>query len=178
MINNKIIQRIAAYIDKNGNKNYDIDQEISTNYVNGFIDSPIAILRLTVTKDKDPLGFAFSQSKYLIIDGIGLCGISFTNSKNEKIVIEFHVSQLTQESITNINIRFNRAIRKRNYIEQDELSTIFKNKLYNEYYIGIILVYKNDILVEHYLKCYHKSQLPELKNIGNRLVQQYKNKYQ
>ena len=54
IINNKIIQRIAAYIDKNSNKNYDIDQEISTNYVNGFIDSPIAILRLTATKDKDP----------------------------------------------------------------------------------------------------------------------------
>lgn len=58
MINNKIIQCIAAYIDKNDNQNCDIDQKISTDYVNAFINSPIAILQLTM--DKDPLRFTFS----------------------------------------------------------------------------------------------------------------------
>ena len=59
--------------------------------------------------------------EYMIIDNIGLAGISFSNKKKEKIIIEFQVGQLTSNFIMKINNYINNQLDYLSYQNQKVL---------------------------------------------------------
>ena len=174
---NKIIKRLSSYIDDNGNINNNVNQKDSYKSYNKFFNIKNSINTLS----DDNLINNKNNYQYKIIDNIGLTGISFTNSKKEKIVIEFQLGRLTANSITKAIYQFNINIKNLSIKEQKEKQQLFNKQIYNNYFCGIIIVYingNNDLLNNeiHYFS--QDNSLNQLKQKGKELIDQIKNKYQ
>ena len=74
-MNNKIITKIAAFIDNNGNKNTEIDQSISSKEFIDTINSQRLVF--TISPSNNIVDNIQMFDEYTIIDNIGLAGISF-----------------------------------------------------------------------------------------------------
>lgn len=175
-MNNKIITRIAAFIDNKGNKNTEIDQAISTEYFNDIFKSQIFFLKLDPSADL--IENTQIYDNYIIINGIGLAGISYLNNNNQKIIIEFQVGQLAQNSIIQMNNYITTKLDQFSYKNQIASINRLENKFINKYYLGIILIYKNLNLIKTIPHFYSRNySIIQLKQIGEQLINQYKNKY-
>ena len=144
-MNNKIITRIAAFIDNNGNKNTEINQNISSKEFINNINSKKLIFIISPSDNIVENIQMFDE--YTIIDNIGLAGISFFNKKKEKIIMEFQVGQLTSNSIMKMNNYINNQLDSLSYQNQKVLIKQTDTKITNKYYCGILLIYKNHFLI-------------------------------
>ena len=175
-MNNRIITRIAAFIDNNGNKNTEIDQSISNKNFIDIINSQRLVF--TISPSNNIVDNIQMFDEYTIINNIGLVGISFFNKKKEKIIMEFQVGQLTSNSIMKMNNYINDQLNFLSYQDQKILIEQADNKITNRYYCGIFLIYKNYLLTKSVLKFYSRDRsITQLQQNGYRLINQYKNKY-
>lgn len=129
-MNNRIITRIAAFIDNNGNKNTEIDQSISSKKFIDIIKSKSLVF--TISPSNNIIDNIQMFDEYTIIDNIGLAGISFFNKKKEKIIMEFQVGQLTSNSIMKMNNYINNQL---NYLSYQNQKVLIKQiNIITEYY--------------------------------------------
>lgn len=180
---NCIIKRIknfyktAAYIDINNQKNTDIDQSISNNnYKQSF---KIKNMINTIANNYIINNKRYYQ--YEIIDNIGLMGISFTNSKKEKIVIEFQLGRLTATSINKAAYQFYNQIEHLPFKEQQEKQKIFDKQIYNHYFCGIISPYvngENNIIDNKIYWFEQNNSIAQLRQKSKQLIDDIKENYQ
>lgn len=168
------LQYIAAYIDNKGNINTDISQTKSNNL---FISINEAQKLLKEFK-YDCINKAQAYFQYKIINDIRLCRISFINNKNNNIVMEWQVGKIDDISYQNACKEFDNNLNNINIYQQDKLMKNFED-IYNEnYYIGVLIIFKNNILIFKKHNFYSKQlSLNELKIEGQNLINSYYNQY-
>lgn len=170
-MNNRIIQRIAAYYEADNTVNSIIPQNTSTKQFNQSIAHQYALMKLNNIP-------ALHHLKYDPCD-IGLCGDNFS-IENNQYVIEWQVHGITKQSRLTALDEFNDyCIQERIYFNSPkykELRAKFDNFIYQYYYWGTLLIFKNDILYKNSQPKYFNADYSkqQLKDEGNRLIEQYK----
>lgn len=168
------LQYIAAYIDNKGNINTDINQ-IKSNNLFTDINQSQALLRNA--KD-DIINNSQANFQYKIINNVGLCGISFINNKNNYIVMEWQVGEIDDISYQDACKEFDNILDNVNIFQHDKLMKNFEDIYNNNYYIGLLTIFKNNILIFKELNFYSKQlSLNELKIEGQNLINSYYNQY-
>ena len=158
---NKIIKKISVYIDKNNQKNYDINININNAIIENMNKSLDFFIKLNNIQFKNNsiilnIPKLMYNINYENIN-IGICGNLFINHNNDKVVIEFHVKQLNFNTENQIIQQFEKKYK--NKIKQILINDLLNIKerigqfILNHVYIGIIMIFinNNNIYYERFL---------------------------
>lgn len=139
---NRILKHLAIYYNKNSTINNTINQNKSDTQYNETADSQQALRHITSANDVFYLLDKLQYNKA----GIGLCGDIFTSKNGNKIIVEWHVRELTSESITEaykqLTVLYENKIIK-NMTDYDKLHHQLEKFINNNYFLGILLVFIN-----------------------------------
>lgn len=179
---NKIIKRLAAYIDDNGNLNETIDQVTSEKDINNIIKSGILLNSISPTKlslfqsayEYESLSSNYKQkdNKY-----IGLCGDTIKKG-NDEYVIEWHVYKLKETSIIEALQRLYEFCEDNSYTpyQEEQLNDMLEKDMEEKYYYTVLFCYKNGIKIDKEEKSFYFNKtntIEQLKQIGKSKINEY-----
>jgi len=176
---NRIIKRLAAYIDDNGNYNTDIDQKIS----NQIYDTDyLAINKLYLIMDGYIAHCALTyEYEPISIGDIGLCGKKISKD-NDEYHIEIQVKQLKESSIDEARQILDDIIYNKKYqlttTQQQQLIDMLENHIENNYYFIDVIIFKNRLYYksQHYIKDINYT-IDQLKILGQKLINYHINDF-
>jgi len=177
---NRIIKRLAAYIDDNGNLNEIIDQSTSKKDVNDIINSNIVLYSSSSTElslFQSAYRYESLSSNYKQKDDnyIGLCGATFKKD-NDEYIIEWHVYKLKETSIIEALQRLYEFCEDNSYTsyQEEQLNIALENDIEKKYYYSLLFIYKNNDQINYIKKYYSKNNtIEQLKQIGKLKIINY-----
>lgn len=177
---NRVIKRLAAYIDDNGNLNETINQATSEKNVDDTIDSAIVLYLASSTElslFQSAYRYESLSSNYKQKDNkyIGLCGNTIEKG-NDQYVIEWHVYKLKETSIIEALQRLYEFCEDNSYsqYQEQQLNTELDKDIEEKYYFTILFCYKNGIQIYCKKQYYNKfNTINQLKQIGKLKISQY-----
>lgn len=183
---NKIIKRLAAYIDDNGNLNETIDQATSENDINDIINSNIVLNSISPTKlslFQSAYRYESLSSNYKQKDNkyIGLCGNTIKKG-NDQYIIEWHVYKLKETSIIEALQRLYEFCEANSYspYQEEQLNLALENDMDEKYYYTVLLIYKNNTKINKEKKFFYfnkNNTIEQLKQIGKSKINEYINNF-
>lgn len=175
---NKIIKKIAAYIDKNGNINTEIDQAISDNYYADKYKKNLLVQ--DISKDDIFFTYYFPYEENINNIIIGLYGDSIINYNNDKYIFELQVKKISALADKKISQRFDNLFNNTQYSLQQQIDAFdkFENNKFNKYILSILLIFKNRLYHKAITKYFAKNtSIETIKQYGMRLINHLKNIY-
>lgn len=181
---NRIIKRLAAYIDDNGNLNETIDQATSEKNVNNIIKSNILLNSISPTElslFQSAYRYESLSSNYKQKDNkyIGLCGDTIKKG-NDEYTIEWHVYKLKETSIIEALQRLYEFCEANSYspYQEEQLNMELDKDIEEKYYYTILFIYKNNNRIEYIKNFYNKNNtIEQLKQIGRSKINEYINNF-
>ena len=188
-INNRIIQRIAAYYDTNGRINNNIQQPTSNENYNDNIDACHVLHSLLSSDLSDATNCLRYDSENNDINfdiGIGLCGDSFIAKNGKQVDVEWQVKAINPKSVDaayeQLDIQQQNQQTKHtfNKAQHLQLCNEFESTTDEQYFLGILLVYINETFNKALSSDKHffpkNTSKASLINYGQQLIQEVKQK--
>ena len=178
---NRILKRIATYLENN-TINTNISQNKSDESYEDTFNSQTVLINLNTSSKLKSLLEKKPVYKYEDIGFLkpAIYGDSFTNSKNEDIVMEFHAKKISDKSIIDNSIFFDEICNNNQYSPQQiiDMTEQFEENKENQYYVCILLIFCNKKLIEHNFYFFNQDMtLQQLQEEGKRIIQQIKQQY-
>lgn len=188
-MNNRIIQRIAAYYDTNGQINSNIQQSISDKNYNANIKAYSVLQRLLSSDLSGITNYLRYDSKNNNVNfdiGIGLCGDSFIAKNGKQVDVEWQVKAINPRSVDaayeQLDIQQQEQQDQHTFNEAQHLQLCneFESMTDEQYFLGILLVYINETLDKSLSNDKHffpkNTSKASLINYGQQLIQEVKQK--
>ena len=187
--NNRIIQRIAAYYDTNGQINNNIQQSTSDKIYDNNIKAYYLLHSLQSSDLSDATNCLRYDSENNNVNfdiSIGLCGDSFIAKNGKQVDVEWQVKAINPKSVDaayeQLDIQQQNQQTKHtfNKAQHLQLCNEFESTTDEQYFLGILLVYINKTLDTDLSNDKHffpkNTSKASLINYGQQLIQEVKQK--